>query len=355
MAPPDADPSAQFRLAVRLQTDGRLKEAFEAYQPLLHVDAHKADVASNLSILCLQVGDRDGAERYAPLGGGDRSQSCQRLESPGAGAQRARGEGGSRGRVRTHGRARPEPCAGLVQHRRGAHRPVRHDGRDRGLWPRDRARSGLHLGAGRPGSPQAADRRLGGAGRRADPAVAPGRGRRREGRSVRAPVLLHQSGRAAQGRAEQRRGAAARRRFAVGRGAFPACAAPAREDPHRLRLGELQRSPGRRADLQVPGVARPHALRGAWLLPHGGQDRRAARAHQACRRSLCRNRGDERSRGGRNDPPRRHRHPGRSDGLHQRPAAADLCAAARAGAGELAGLRRNGRRRDGLSRGRQGG
>ena len=65
MAPPDADPSAQFRLAVRLQTDGRLKEAFEAYQPLLHVDAHKADVASNLSILCLQVGDRDGAERYA--------------------------------------------------------------------------------------------------------------------------------------------------------------------------------------------------------------------------------------------------------------------------------------------------
>src|SRR6188508_561198 len=65
MPPPDADPSARFRLAVRLQSDGRLKEAFEAYQPLLDVDPHKADVASNLSILCLQVGDRDGAERYA--------------------------------------------------------------------------------------------------------------------------------------------------------------------------------------------------------------------------------------------------------------------------------------------------
>jgi predicted O-linked N-acetylglucosamine transferase (SPINDLY family) len=65
MAPPDADPSTQFKRAVRLQADGRLREAFEAYQPLLHVDPHKADVAANLSILCLQVGDRDGAERYA--------------------------------------------------------------------------------------------------------------------------------------------------------------------------------------------------------------------------------------------------------------------------------------------------
>jgi protein O-GlcNAc transferase len=65
VAPPDADPTVQFKRAVRLQADGRLKEAFEAYQPLLDVDPHKADVASNLSILCLQVGDRDGAERYA--------------------------------------------------------------------------------------------------------------------------------------------------------------------------------------------------------------------------------------------------------------------------------------------------
>ena len=67
MATPDAHSRAEFQRAVGLQVAGRLKEAFEVYQPLLQADAHKADVAANLSILCLQIGNRDEAERYGRL------------------------------------------------------------------------------------------------------------------------------------------------------------------------------------------------------------------------------------------------------------------------------------------------
>lgn len=55
----------QFDDAVRLHRQGRYREAHDAYLKVLDDPRHRADVASNLSALSMQMGDVPSAERYA--------------------------------------------------------------------------------------------------------------------------------------------------------------------------------------------------------------------------------------------------------------------------------------------------
>ena len=77
---PATNPDVMLRDAARLHSSGNLAAAFAAYQSLLNVEALKADVASNLSALCLRLGDTDAAERFA---GGSRSQPILRMPTDG--------------------------------------------------------------------------------------------------------------------------------------------------------------------------------------------------------------------------------------------------------------------------------